>query len=136
VSDLTLDAQDIRTRGAIFFDLVAGYFEPSDVRGSDTVIPAADGRVVRNRVVDVRRIRLDGYVAGTSASDWNTNTAALFALLDPTATHTLTIGTGYLGVGSSKSITVRFINAVGGPITAQRYQSWNIDLESVDPEWA
>jgi FlaG/FlaF family flagellin (archaellin) len=136
MADLTIDAQDVRTRGAIFLDLVSGYFEPSNVRGVDTVIPASDGRVVRNRVVDDRTIRLEGYVQGSSASNWNSNTAALFTALDPTSTHTLTIGTGYLGVASPKTITVRFVNAVGGQIVAQTYQPWNIELESVDPEWA
>ena len=85
MAELTYDGQDIRQAAArtsgsgIFFDLVAGYSEPANVRGVDTIIPGLAGRTARDRVRDTRRIVLEGYVVGTSASDWRSKTDTLMA---------------------------------------------------------
>lgn len=51
------------------FWLVGGLDDGLDVRGEDTVIPSAAGRVARNRVRDRRIIEVDGLVTGTGASE-------------------------------------------------------------------
>lgn len=137
MADLTLGGTDLRDRTGIFLDLVSGYFEPADVRGSDTVIPALAGRVERNRVKDTRRVVLSGYVTGSSASDWNANVTALMALCDPTALAVLTVNSPYLGASGSSSLNVRFVNAIGGePMYGVLYQSWSLEFESIDPDWS
>jgi hypothetical protein len=139
---LTFDGQDIRQAGAltgsgIYLDLVSGYAEPASVRGVDTVIPNADGRVFRSRVRDNRRILLVGYVVGSSAADWRTNTDALFAVMVPTNDPAdLVISGGYLGTGGSPTIACRFLNASGEtPENGPKFQRWTIELESVVPDW-
>lgn len=144
MTELSLGGQDIRQAGArtshsgIFFDLVAGYSEPAAARGIDTVIPGAEGRTARNRVSDVRRIVLEGRVLGSSVSDWRTKTDTLMALCDPAHDPMdLIIADSYLGVGSTKTISVRVVNCVGGePMYAIGTQFWSIELESVGADWA
>lgn len=143
MTDLLFAAQDIRQAAArsshsgIFLDLVSGYSEPATVRGEDTIVPSIAGRVVRDRVKDVRRIVLEGYVIGTSASDWRSKTDTLMSVMDPSDNPaTLTVKSGYLGVGSDKTISARVVNIMPGPITGSYFQTWSIELESVDPDWA
>lgn len=126
-----------RTTSAIFLDLVAGYAEPALARGVDTIIPGATGRVARVHVKDVRRILLEGYVIGTSASDWRSKTDTLMALLSPAAAPAnLVLGDSYLGVSGTKTISCRVVNVVGGPIDSARFQTWSIELESLAAEWS
>lgn len=138
MSDLTLRGVDIRTRGGIFLDLDRGYSEPPEVRGRDVIVPARAGRVARGRVADRRSIVLTGYVQGTSASDWRLKTDTLMALLDATLDPgDLVVDDEYLGLagGLTATISVRCVNAIGGPIFNQTFQTWSIELESVDPDW-
>lgn len=145
--DLTLGGTSIRVAAAraaigvgtgIFLDLVSGYAEPATARGEDTIIPSIAGRVIRDRVKDYRRIVLEGYVIGTSASDWRSKTDALMALLSGTyaSGSNLVIANAYLGTSSSKTIAVRCVNVMPGPIFAQLFQTWSIELESVAPDWS
>jgi hypothetical protein len=143
VTALSFDGLDIREAAAasgsgIFFDLVSGYNEPASVRGVDSVIPGADGRVFRSRVRDARRIILKGYVTGTSASDFQANMAALFGVMNPVNDPAdLIISDSYLGTGGSPTIACRFLNAVGDdPENGPKFQRWTIELESVVPEWS
>lgn len=141
MATLTFGGQDIRTRGDIFLDLVKGYWDPADVRGKDDDIPAATGRTVRNRVRSVRYISLSGWVDGTSASDFNANMAALFAVMVPDdAPGALVIGDGYLGTTGTPTINARFLNAVidyrqKGDGTGSVHATVDIEMESVDPDW-
>lgn len=142
MAELTYDGQDIRQAAArtsgsgIFFDLVAGYSEPANVRGVDTIIPALAGRTARNRVRDTRRIVLEGYVVGTSASDWRSKTDTLMGVMDSLTEENLVIADSYLGVSGTKTIATRVVNLVGGPIVAMRFQTWSIEMESVAPDWS
>lgn len=142
--DLTLGGTSIRVAAAktsgsgIFLDLVSGYAEPAQTRGEDSVVPSIAGRVIRDRVKDYRRIVLEGFVAGTSASDWRSKTDSLMGLLSGTyaSGSNLVIANAYLGTGSTKTIKVRMVNIIGGPIFAERFQTWSIELESVAPDWS
>lgn len=143
MADLTLDGLDIKesTKDGIQLDLVSGFYEPPVFRGSDTIVPGAGGRVVRNRVEDVRRIILEGYVTGTSAADWATNTNSLMLTLYGSASGdpvNLVVTAPYLGTAAGPyTIAVRFVNAVGGdPMYAVKYQRWSIELEAVSPDWS
>lgn len=136
MADLTLDGLDIRDRASIFFDLMSGYYEPAEVRGSDTIVPALDGRVVRNRVIDSRRIRLDGYVTGTDTTDWAANTSNLMAACNAVTRVDLVIDDGYLGTVGTPTISVLLVNAIPGPPTyGVLYQSWSLEFESIAPDW-
>lgn len=59
----------VGTERRLTFWLVGGLDSGLEVRGEDTVIPTAAGRVARNRVRDVRVIEVDGLVTGTGASE-------------------------------------------------------------------
>lgn len=134
---LTFGGQNIRTTGGIFFDLVAGYFDPPEVRGSDDIIPSTAGRTVRNRVKDRRRIVLEGYVQGSTAAVWRANMDTLFGVMLPTTPANLVIADNYLGTTGTKTISARFINAIGDtPIAGPIFQRWTIELESVAPDWS
>lgn len=134
---LNYRSTNIRTAHGIFLDLTKGYAEPAEVRGIDVIVPGADGRTVQSRVKDRRSIMLEGYVEGSSASDWRSKTDTLMALMDRSLSPgTLTIANSYLGVASSKSITARCVNLLPGPIIMARFQRWSIELESVDTDWA
>ena len=136
MADLSLDGLDIRDTGGIFFDLMSGLFEPAEVRGTDTVVPALAGRVARNRVKDTRKVVLTGYVTGTNAADMITNTQTLMAACDPANIVDLVVDDGYYaGIGPT-TLAVRFVNAIPGPPTyGVLYQSWSLEFESITPDW-
>lgn len=130
----------------IHLDLLRGFSEPAEVRGSDIVIPGRPGLVVTDHVKQQRRILLEGWVwggpHGTEAQRqvlWRTATDALMALLDRTlAPGELELQPPYLGLSDPQTIDARCLNAVGGPIEAcMTYQRWNIELLAVGnpPEW-
>jgi hypothetical protein len=129
---MTLDSLDIKEAAltGIQMDLVRGYFEPPSVRGADLVIPGADYRVVRDRRKDARILLLEGYVTGTSASDWRTNVEALMAKCTGLAAINLVIADGYLGTTGTHTIAVRCLPPpVGGPpLYAVKYQTWSIEF--------
>src|SRR5687767_13721371 len=92
VIPLTYKATDLQASNyTIFLQIVRGLDENADVRGQDTIIPGTAGRTARNRVADVRRIELRGWVAGTGAtetaarSSFRTLVKSLQTLFSPTA---------------------------------------------------
>jgi hypothetical protein len=54
---------------SVYFKVLRGLWEPPAVRGTDTVIPAAEGRFEGNRVNDVQRIELRGWVRAVPSID-------------------------------------------------------------------
>ena len=119
--------------------LVSGYFENWAVRGTDTVIPSAGGRVARDRVRDVLPIELFGYVMGTGATetaqraDLEDAMATLRSLFDPErepATLTITLASG------SASITARPLSIMVGPDRIPSFREVSITLEAVGDDWA
>jgi hypothetical protein len=140
-SDLTYRGTDIRLANkTIFFDLVRGYSEPAEVRGTDTVVPATAGRTARTHVLDRRIIELEGYIYGASGTAWRSTTDTVMALFSGTASPgTIAVSNTYLGVSGTATITARAISTIGGPIITTAsgvFQTWNVQLESLDPDWA
>lgn len=142
MAELSYDSQDIRQSAArssgsgIFLDLVSGFFEPASARGDVTIIPGLAGVVDRVRVGHTKKILLVGYVRGTSASDWNSKTATLMGKMVPyNAAANLVVADSYLGTTGTHTISARVMNIVPGPIVAQRFQTWSIELESIARVW-
>lgn len=142
MADLTFAGQDIRSRTAIFLDLIEGYTDGVSVRGRDSIVPQTAGRISRIRMADTRTIRLAGYVTGTTRGDtasWRTATDLLMGVMDPgNDAAALVITTPYLGLsGGSVSINARCVGmAHGEPMYGIAFQTWEFVLESVDPFWA
>lgn len=143
MAQLMIGSQDVRQAAAktshsgIFLDLISGFTEPNTMRGVDTIVSALDGRVPRARRPDTRRIVFNGFVTGTSAADWLANTQALMACLDPANLVTLTLADAYYGTTGTWTIDARAVNWSGGPPDyGVGYQSWDIEFESVTPDWA
>jgi len=140
---MTYRAVDVQTDN-IFLDLIRGYSEPPEVRGSDDIVPGADGREEGAWEADHRRIILEGWVKGTGATltdrqqSWRTNTDALTALMDRTASPgALVITAPYLGLAAgTKTINARCVNVVPGPIqSAMTFQRWSFELIAITPVW-
>lgn len=146
----SLDCQTLN----IHLDLV-GYNESARVRGEDVVIPGLAGRVVMNRVKDIYRFNLEGYVQGTGddpderALSWRINTDALMAVMDlslapgavevgPEAPERFPDSSPYLGLAGEKTLDARCVSMVRGPLHHHMsFQSWSFEMECVDspPEW-
>ena len=141
---LTYRGTSVQTAN-IHLDIITGYAEPASVRGVDTIIPGLAGRVVRDRVKDVRTIELRGWVLGTGATEvlqqqsWRTNTDALMALMDRTlAAGALVLTPPTLGLAAgSKTINARCVNVMPGEIHGSIFQRWAIELVAVGspPDW-
>src|SRR5689334_19818953 len=82
VVGLTYDSEDIQTIPGLFLEIVVGLNETPSVRGVDTTIPTAPGRVPRARVADTLRIELRGFVAGSGSGE--SGDRAAFATLRQT----------------------------------------------------
>lgn len=144
MAELSFASQDIRqaaartTGSGIFFDLVAGFFEPANPRGEDTIIPGLAGRTERVYVADNRNpIVLQGYVTGTSTSDWNSKTTTLMGVMLPYgAVANLVIASSYLGTSGTWTIGARVLNLIPGiPVKGPTFQTWSIELESMASVW-
>lgn len=122
------------------FQITRGFLEPPDVRGTDVLIPAAEGRDPGDRMADRLSILLEGRVQAGTTTDWRTLTDELLAVLDENGQDPgdLVAADGYLGLSltNSASIAARVKNYVPGPIRAGvKFQTWSIELESVAPYW-
>ncbi len=130
--------QDLLADG-LHLQLVSGYAEPVGVRGRDTTVPGLAGRIPRNRIADVRTLRIAGYISANTPEEWRMATDLFSSIFDTRlAPGELEIEDGYLGlgVGDSATISARVLNAVGSAIQAgMLLQFWDIELESVDPDW-
>lgn len=119
--------------------LTKGFLGVPSMRGVDYVVAARPGRSSGNRVPDALTLVLEGYVTADTSEDWRSATDALLAVLteDGVSPGSLVVRGPYYGldVGASASISARVKNAVEGPIFGFRYQSWSIELESIDPTW-
>lgn len=145
VIGLTYRGTDIQDTDGIFLEIVRGIGEVVEVRGVDLVVPAAAGRIVRNRVGDRLSIVLEGFVrgvgiaSGTDTSeaadraDFAANRAIFRTLFDPTLAPGALVAV--LEDGSSQTIDARTLNVLYDP-QVPSYQRVNVELESVDPDWS
>ena len=122
------------------FWLVRGLDELPEVRGLDTVIPGAAGRVARNRIRDIRTIEIQGHIAGVGSTaaaqtdDFRDAMETLRALFDPTAA-AATLVVGLEDGTRSASINCRPVNSM------TRYVSdvgaeMNVELEAIGSDWS
>ena len=146
MSILTLIAQ-ISFRGTaltdhegIFFDRIirGGPGTTAAVRGTDDVIPGAEGRFARNRVKDIRTIEIAGWITGAGstvllrATDYWANRAAAEALFDPTIVGELEVTVP----GATFTINAR---ALPSPLYREidpTHAEASVEFESVDPDWS
>lgn len=118
---------------------IRGLDESPRVRGVDTVIPTAPGRVARNRVYDGRIIELQGPVMGTGATeaeqraDMRAALEELRDLFDPTSSPSVLIIA--LEDGGTATITARPVNMVTGPDSIPTWREVSIELEAVGADW-
>jgi len=119
--------------------LVRGLDEGWEVRGEDTVIPSAAGRVARNRVRDTLTIDLEGVIVGVGATpalqvaNTRTRLTALRALFDPAAAPASLVVE--LEDGTEASITCRTLNLVTLDYPDPVYRPVSIELEAVGADW-
>jgi hypothetical protein len=113
------------------------------VRGADTVIPSLAGRVARNRVRDIRRVVLEGFVAGTGANDaamlddFRDACEELRTLFSPVAsTGTLVINLED-GVRTATLASVRTLpeEPEWGPDDIPGFRTLAVELEAVGADW-
>jgi len=138
---LTYRATDIQeafgASAAMFLQIVRGYNEPADVRGSDVIVPAKVGRIQGTRVKDRRVVELEGFIFGaagateltTFRAKMNTFSAlfdktiagSLVATLEDATTKTLT---------NARTIDIQYDQISPGACRV------NVQLESPTPDWA
>jgi hypothetical protein len=134
---------------------VARYNEPALVRGTDDVIPRAEGRDPGARRKDVLRFTLEGFVKGTGedrderALSWRTNTDLLMAVMDfsldpglvevgPDVPALFPDASPYLGLTEGRELFARCVSMVRGPVqNHMSHQSWSFEMECIDspPQW-
>lgn len=120
---------------------VSGLDNGPQVRGVDTVIPGLAGRVPRNRIRDVRKIELEGFIQGVGSddaaqkADFRAAIEELRALFDPT----LTPGTLVVALedGGTATISARTMpeEPEWGPDNIPSYRTLSVELEAVGSDW-
>lgn len=129
------------TRSGVHIDLISGFVEPPEYRGTWQTVPSADGQVPWPLRPDRKPIVLEGFVRGTDPEDWLTQTGILTAKFDPNVTVDLVIDDGYLGTTGTWTIAVRYGNAISQPPAQSlgsegpSLQRWSIELKGVDMSW-
>ncbi len=126
-----------RSDGRILMRVTRGLNEIPEVRGEDTIIPSAAGRVARDRVADRMVIEAEGMVMGSGAdedaqrADFRSLVADIRALMYPTQAPYELVVTLEDGV-STVAITARPINVVWGDDDIPSYRKLSCQWESVD----
>ena len=143
VVGLTFRGSDIQLVDSIYLEIYRGLVEPVEVRGIDLIVPSAAGQSIRNRVGHRLGIGLRGWIRGvdTSApideagdrSDFATNRAAFRVLFDPTLAPGALVAT--LEDGSSQTIDARTLNVIPDQVVPTLVYV-DVELESIDPDWA
>jgi hypothetical protein len=140
LTNLTFDAADLqRSDLSLHLDIVSGLNDGLEVRGTDTVVPSAAGRVFRDRKRDVRHIVLAGWIQGTGSTEANRQASyqnicdeleALFALDADPATII-----GEARDGTWRSIDARTMNIVWDDEPVFGVSHVSVLLDSVEPDW-
>jgi len=86
VTELTFDSVDLQPDDHSYVLWIArGLQGAPTVRGSDTIVPHAPGRVARSRQADTLRIELDGRIFASTPAGFQTTRTLLMALFDGVA---------------------------------------------------
>lgn len=129
---------DVQDPDGIFLQIVAGIDDSPEVRGQDVVIPYAEGRVIRPRRFDRRRILLEGFVRGVGATDdlaridYRGNRRTLAALFDTTrvpATLRLVLEDGDVTRVTARPLSIEAVEQV-----QSLYATVSVELEAVS-DW-
>lgn len=124
-----------RADNSVWLDVKEGLFEHYKVRGKDTTIPGAAGKIPRNRVADELRIVLKGWIRGSSWSNYWTLVKEMKTLFDPARSPaTLSVP---LDDGTTATIDARPLNLIpAGDEAIGATREWSVELVAVDPpEW-
>lgn len=122
------------------FQITKGFLGIPQSRGDDILIPSRVGRDPGNRVADSLSLIVSGRVQARTTATLRSVTDALLAVLDENDVDpgSLIARAPYLGLapGTMASILARVDNYIEGPILAgNTYQTFNIQLTSLDPYW-
>jgi len=135
---LTYRGLNVQTAN-IHLDLPYGIRLPWAVRGSDDIVPGADGREEGAWEDDYLDLILEGWVKGTGATltdrqqSWRTNTDALRAtLLHDLEPGPLLVSGPYLGLTDSEQLDARCVNVLTtAPLASMTFQRWSIVLRVI-----
>lgn len=125
----------------LFLQIVEGLNTTPDVRGRDVVVPGLAGRIPRNRIADVLRIELRGFVRGdgmtgaAQMADFRDKVQALQVLFDPTrdpANIVADLENGELATIAARPLPGLIINDQALP---SLFGLVSVVLESVAPTW-
>ncbi len=140
LTNLTFGGTDLqRSNLSVHLDIVFGLNDGLEVRGVDTVIPSAVGRVPRNRKADIRHIQLVGWLQPVGATNALRESAyqvlrdemeALFSQVAAPATLS-----GTAPNGSTRSILARTENIIWNESPVFALGELTISLDSVVPAW-
>jgi hypothetical protein len=129
----------MRSNLTVLLRIVRGIGEVMEVRGQDTIVANATGRVPRDRKKDRLVIELKGYVMGTGADEAAQRAslvdlrAELRTLFDPTLAPGALVAT--LEDGTTQSIDARAINILYGDDDTPTLREVSVELEAVE-DWA
>lgn len=140
LTNLTFGGTDLqRSNLSVHLDIVFGLNDGLEVRGVDTVIPSAVGRVARNRKADIRHIQLTGWLQAVGATNALRDAAyqvlrdemeALFSQVAAPATLS-----GLAPNGSTRSILARTDTIIWNESPVFALGELTISLDSVVPAW-
>lgn len=129
---------DLTVRRCLF-ELVGGWRDGLSVRGDDTVIPGASGRIEEARREDLRAIRLHGIVLATSEANWNTVLGELETAFDVSAAAASLIVTApFMGLATgTRTISARVESVVTRDLLYGLVTEYDVLLHSVasPPDW-
>lgn len=143
VIGLTFNSHDLQEVGlGIFLEIMSGLHDGLEVRGTDTVVPGAAGRISRNRVRDRRVVQLRGFVTGNAGSSGESGDRSSFRdkwqtlegwfPLDGSPANLV----ASLEDGSTATLSCRTTQLVAGDQPVPSFQLVTIQLESVSPNWS
>lgn len=139
---VTYDSIDVYDFDAGYgLELVSGLWEVPTVRGEDTVIPAAPGRLEQNRINDVLPLELRGLVRASTASltkaaqlaSYAANLRYLRTLFRPDRDRADLVAT--LPGGTTLTISARPLNIVSNELVAGELAEISVSLEGYD-DWS
>lgn len=134
---LTFGGTDIQDSDlGIFLEIIEGLSFFGSVRGRDVVVPAANGRVVRNRRFDVLPIVLEGMIRGNGSTqadrqaDYRSNVRTVRSLFDPTDDPADLVAS--LEDGSVWTVAARTLNIMSKEQVISELALVSVELEAVE----